>query len=133
MYNTQSTSALSLASSNPSPPPVLRPPPLRNLNSNNKNNNVNSGNYQNFHTQTNRLQQQQENLTNQSNQRKSTTTIIGSSTSADLIMPDLSHLSEDERKIIEAVLERQRAEEEKDSSVLSFNNSSSNPSIAQQR
>ncbi|CAF0795571.1 unnamed protein product [Brachionus calyciflorus] len=33
-------------------------------------------------------------------------------------LPDLSHLSEDERKIIEAVLERQKAEEERDLSLV---------------
>ncbi len=33
-------------------------------------------------------------------------------------MPDLSHLSEDERKIIEDVLKRQREEEEKEQEVI---------------
>lgn len=36
-------------------------------------------------------------------------------------MPDLSHLSEDERKIIEAVLARQKAEEEMDSKLSQLN------------
>lgn len=33
-------------------------------------------------------------------------------------MPDLSHLTEDERKTILAVMDRQRKEEEKEQSVL---------------
>lgn len=32
--------------------------------------------------------------------------------------PDLSHLTEEERKIIEAVLERQKAEAQKDQHVI---------------
>lgn len=32
--------------------------------------------------------------------------------------PDLSHLTEDERKIIEAVINRQKAEEERDALAL---------------
>ena len=38
-----------------------------------------------------------------------------------LDMPDLSHLSESERKIIEAVLERQKAEEAKDACLVRSN------------
>ncbi|GFN91099.1 regulating synaptic membrane exocytosis protein 2 [Plakobranchus ocellatus] len=34
-------------------------------------------------------------------------------------MPDLSHLTEDERKVIEDVLRRQREEEEKEHEVIS--------------
>ena len=33
-------------------------------------------------------------------------------------MPDLSHLTEEERKIIESVLQRQREEEEKEQEIL---------------
>ena len=33
-------------------------------------------------------------------------------------MPDLGHLTEEERKIIESVLQRQRAEEEKEQEIL---------------
>jgi regulating synaptic membrane exocytosis protein 2 len=33
-------------------------------------------------------------------------------------MPDLSHLTEDERKVIEDVLRRQREEEEKEQEVI---------------
>lgn len=33
-------------------------------------------------------------------------------------MPDLSHLTEEERKIIQAVMDRQKKEEEKEQSVL---------------
>ncbi|KAI4582067.1 hypothetical protein MJG53_009592 [Ovis ammon polii x Ovis aries] len=35
-------------------------------------------------------------------------------------MPDLSHLTEEERKIILAVMDRQKKEEEKEQSVLKF-------------
>jgi hypothetical protein len=34
------------------------------------------------------------------------------------VTPDLSHLSEDERKIIEAVINRQKAEEKRDAENL---------------
>ena len=34
------------------------------------------------------------------------------------IAPDLSHLTEDERKIIEAVIHRQQAEEKRDAVVI---------------
>ncbi|CAF4400639.1 unnamed protein product, partial [Rotaria magnacalcarata] len=34
------------------------------------------------------------------------------------IAPDLSHLTEDERKIIEAVINRQKAEEQRDAVAL---------------
>ena len=34
------------------------------------------------------------------------------------ITPDLSHLTEDEKKIIEAVISRQKAEEKRDAMVL---------------
>ena len=33
-------------------------------------------------------------------------------------MPDLSHLTEEERKIIESVLQRQREEEEREQEIL---------------
>lgn len=33
-------------------------------------------------------------------------------------LPDLSHLTDDERKIIEAVFNRQKAEEKRDAEVL---------------
>ena len=33
-------------------------------------------------------------------------------------LPDLSHLTEDERKIIEAVIHRQKVEEKRDAEVL---------------
>ena len=33
-------------------------------------------------------------------------------------MPDLSHLTEEERKIIESVIQRQREEEEKEQEIL---------------
>jgi hypothetical protein len=40
------------------------------------------------------------------------------------VQPDLSHLSENERKIIEAVLERQKLEEEKNLNLLSTTSTS---------
>ena len=43
-----------------------------------------------------------------------------------VLQPDLSHLSENERKIIEAVLERQKLEEEKNFNVLSSSSSKQN-------
>jgi regulating synaptic membrane exocytosis protein 2 len=36
------------------------------------------------------------------------------------IAPDLSHLTEDERKIIEAVINRQKAEEKRDAETLQY-------------
>ncbi len=38
------------------------------------------------------------------------------------LTPDLSHLTEDERKIIEAVINRQKAEEKRDAETLQYNN-----------
>ncbi len=35
-------------------------------------------------------------------------------------MPDLSHLTEEERKLIESVLQRQREEEEKEQEILRY-------------
>jgi hypothetical protein len=36
------------------------------------------------------------------------------------LTPDLSHLTEDERKIIEAVINRQKAEEKRDAEALQY-------------
>lgn len=38
------------------------------------------------------------------------------------LTPDLSHLTEDERKIIEAVINRQKAEEKKDAETFQYAN-----------
>jgi hypothetical protein len=37
------------------------------------------------------------------------------------ITPDLSHLTEDEKKIIQAVIHRQKAEEQRDASNIQYN------------
>lgn len=47
-----------------------------------------------------------------------TITNMGSATPTFNMLPDLSHLTEEERKIIESVMMRQRREEEKEAQVL---------------
>lgn len=105
-------------------------PSKSSTNKNNSNNDLNNNsqflsNSSLYHTQNQPANVSTTNTTSNNNTTTTNNNNNNDHTSTSSDLPDLSHLSEDERKIILAVLERQKAEE----ANLSINNTNNNQSV----